>query len=85
MCLLIHMNDIHASIYFSVKYAAYLGSSGLDTEVLVTREQVQHAVYEESPDPAEPFLPEWSAYRVFSIVQGGCCCMEDIHERLADK
>lgn len=54
-----------------VLYAADLGPSELDTEILVTREDVEAVVRDEDDyEYGDPFIPEWSSYRVCSIYKG---------------
>lgn len=57
--------------FVPVLYAADLGPSGLDTEILVTREDVESVVRDEDDcEYGYPFIPEWSSYRVCSIYRG---------------
>ena len=54
-----------------VLYAADLGLSGLDTKILVTHEDVESVVRDEDDcEYEDPFIPEWSSYRVCSIYSG---------------
>ena len=43
-------------------------------EVLATRDDVQNVVCDDE-EMSGPFIPEWSSYRVFSIITGMSNCV----------
>ena len=62
-------------------YAADLGPCGLDTSDLVNRDAVLDVYASQCSsciDSTDPFLPEWSSYRVYSISKGNTVYMHHL-------